>query len=232
MNTNRYENRAAKATCCVWCGLLGIAAVTTHGQTALTVASLPGYPGGTVNLPVSVRRTTNMAAAQFDVAYNTGKVTAGELVAGGLFSNHVVRTREIAPGVVRVLAFSRANATVTVTNTQTAVEIPFTVSPTEYIGSGPIVVSNARLARPDAAPVAPLALNSGAIFVRSVNPQPEGAQLFLSSEAGVNYVVEATTNFVEWTDVSTNTAFGGYLDAFDPFATNSPYRFYRLRREP
>ena len=179
-----------------------------------------------------MRRTTNVAAAQFDVAYNTAKVTAGEVVPGTVFSNHVVRTREIAPGVQRVLVFSRANAAVTVTNAGTAVEIPFTVSPTEYIGSGPIVPSNARLAQPDATPIAPLALNSGAIFVRSVNLQPEGAQLFLPSETGANYVVEATTNFVEWTDVSTNTAFGSFLDAFDPFATNSPYRFYRLRQEP
>lgn len=232
MNTNRHENRQTRIRGYVWCGLLVVAALTARGQTAVTVASLPGYPGGTVSLPVSVRRTTNVAAAQFDVTYNTAKVTAGPLVAGGIFSNHVVRTREIAPGVVRVLAFSRTNAALTVTNNATAVEIPFTVSPTEYIGSGPIVPSNARLAQPDATTVAPLALNSGAIFVRSVNLQPDGAQLFLPSEAGANYVVEATTNFVEWTDVSTNTAFGGYLDAFDSFATNSPYRFYRLRREP
>jgi hypothetical protein len=204
----------------------------SFAQTSLNVGNAPGYPGATVSLPVSVRKTTNVTAAQFDVVYNTAKVTPGELMRGGAFSNHVMRTREIAPGVHRVLVFSRTNAAVTVTNIGTAVEIPFTVSPTEYVGSGPIVLGNARLAQPDATPVAPLALNSGAIFVRSVNLQPEGAQLFLPSESGANYVVEATTNFIQWTNVSTNTAFGGYLDSFDPFATNSPYRFYRLRRQP
>lgn len=201
-------------------------------QTSLSVGSVPGYPGATVSLPVSMRKTTNVTAAQFDVAYNTAKVIAGEVALSGVFSNHVVRTREIAPGVHRVLVFSRSNAVVTVTNIGTAVEIPFTVSPTEYIGSGAILPSNARLAQPDATLIAPLALNSGAIFVRSVNLQPEGAQLFLPSETGANYVVEATTNFVQWTNVSTNTALGGYLDSFDSFATNSPHRFYRLRRQP
>ena len=201
-------------------------------QTSLNVGNVPGYPGAMLSVPVSMRKATNVTAVQFDVAYNTAKVAAGQVPSAGVFSNHVVRSREIAPGVHRVLVYSRSNAVITVTNSGTAVEIPFTVSPTEYVGSGPIVPSNARLAQPDATPVSPLALNSGAIFVRSVNLQPEGAQLFLPSESGANYVVEATTNFVEWTNVSTNIALGGYLSSFDSFATNSPHRFYRLRRQP
>ena len=211
---------------------VSVAPFNLFAQTSLSVGNVPGFPGATVSLPVSVRKATNVAAAQFDVAFNTARVTAGAVVVGGEFSNHIVRTREIAPGVHRVLVFSRANAAVTMINSGTAVEIPFTVSPVEYVGSGPIVPSNARLAQPDATPVAPIALHSGAIFVRSVNLQPEGAQLFLPSETGANYVVQSTINFVEWRNVSTNTAFGGYLDAFDSSATNSPYRFYRLRREP
>ena len=169
---------------------------------------------------------------QFDVAYTSDKVTSGTSLPGGVFSNHVVRTREITPGVYRVLAFSRANAAVTVTNSTAAVEIPFTVSPTEYVGSGPITASNVKLARPDATAIAPLGLQPGAIFVRSVNPQPDGAQFFLPSEAGVDYVIQATTNLVEWTDIATNTAFGEYLNLFDPFAPGFPARFYRWKRNP
>jgi hypothetical protein len=201
-------------------------------QTSLNIGNAPGFPGHAVSLPVAFHKATNVTAAQFDVSYNTANVTAGPALLGGLFPNHVVRTREIAPGLHRVLVFSRTNAVATVTDNAAAVQIPFTVLSTEHVGSGPIVPSNAGLALPDATPIAPLALHAGAIFVRAVNLQPEGAQLFLPSEVGRQYVIEATTNFVEWTNISTNMAFGDYLDVFDPFAASFPHRFYRSRQEP
>ena len=46
---------------------------------------------------------------------------------------------------------------------------------------------------------------------------------------GVNYVIEATTNFSNWTPVQTNSPVGGLLQFTDPKMTNLPYRFYRVR---
>lgn len=46
---------------------------------------------------------------------------------------------------------------------------------------------------------------------------------------GVNYVIEATTNFSIWVPVQTNTPVGGLLQFSDPKMTNLPYRFYRVR---
>jgi hypothetical protein len=201
-------------------------------QSSVNVGSAPGFPGSVVSLPVSVRRTTNVTAAQFDLAYNPARTIAGTGLNSGAFSNHVVRAREIAPGLHRVLIFSRNNTAITVTNSRPAVRVPFTVQPTEYIGSGPIVATNLKLSQPDGAPVSPLTSTAGSIFVRSVNVQSDGAQLFLPSEPGFTYVVEATTNFVHWANIATNAALGEYLDAFDPFATNFLYRFYRTRRDP
>jgi hypothetical protein len=211
---------------------LGFGPAAGLGQSSLSVANLPGFPGNTVSLPVLLRRATNVTAAQFDLAYHPGRAVPANAFAGGVFSNHVVRTREISPGVRRVLIFSRTNAAVTVTNNQSVVQIPFTVAAGEYVGSGPIVPGNAILSEANATPVTPLTLNAGAIFVRSVHLEPAGVQLFLPAEVGRTYVIEATTNFVTWTDLSTNTAFGDFLNGFDPFATNFPYRFYRTRRDP
>ncbi|MGO9477741.1 MAG: chitobiase/beta-hexosaminidase C-terminal domain-containing protein [Limisphaerales bacterium] len=53
-------------------------------------------------------------------------------------------------------------------------------------------------------------------------------QLGFSGLAGSNYVLQATTNFVDWTSLSTNLALSNPFNLFDPYATNFRYRFYRV----
>ena len=53
-------------------------------------------------------------------------------------------------------------------------------------------------------------------------------QVGFSGVAGSNYVLQATTNFVDWTPLSTNLAASNVFNLFDPYATNFPYRFYRV----
>ena len=53
-------------------------------------------------------------------------------------------------------------------------------------------------------------------------------RLRFSGSAGSNYVLEASTNFVDWTPLSTNQAATNVFDVFDSRATNFPYRFYRM----
>jgi uncharacterized repeat protein (TIGR03806 family) len=54
-------------------------------------------------------------------------------------------------------------------------------------------------------------------------------QLGFSGAAGSNYVLLATTNFVNWTPLSTNLAASNLFNLFDPYASNFPYRFYRVQ---
>jgi hypothetical protein len=56
------------------------------------------------------------------------------------------------------------------------------------------------------------------------------ASFFFSSAPGTNYVIQATTNFVDWLNVSTNVAPAEWLDLIDLGATNYPMRFYRTVR--
>ena len=52
-------------------------------QTSLTLGTQPGYPGVAVALPLTLRNDTNVTAAQFDLAYNIGKVgPAGAVLLG------------------------------------------------------------------------------------------------------------------------------------------------------
>ena len=56
-------------------------------------------------------------------------------------------------------------------------------------------------------------------------------QLMFVGSAGSNYILQATTNFVTWTPISTNTALTNRFDFYDVKATNYPYRFYRVLRQ-
>jgi hypothetical protein len=195
-------------------------------QTSLTVGNTPGFPGTTVSVPVSARRATNIVAAQFDVAFTPGKVASGDATLGTVFGQHVIQSREIAPGIRRVVVYSFSNATLQTNGF--AATLPFQLSPQEHDSSGPLTPTNAILARRDATAIAPVQLNSGQVFARPVFLHPDGrAEFFLAAEADHRYVVQATTNFVDWRNISTNIATGEFLDLFDAEALFHPFRFYR-----
>ena len=197
-------------------------------QASLNVGVAPGFPGATVSVPVTLRQPSGrVVAAQFDLAFDASKVSALAALRGEGLTNHVIRSRQIAPGVERVLIYSVANAPVTPTNV-TMANVPFAVSPTEYVGSGPLLPGNVLLAQADASPLEPVNLGSGTIFVRAVNLLPGGeAQFFLPATPNQRYAIQATTNFVNWLNISTNTATSSFLDLLDVDAARYPYRFYR-----
>ena len=56
-------------------------------------------------------------------------------------------------------------------------------------------------------------------------------QLNFLGVPGSNYVLQATTNFVNWTALSTSTATTNPVILFDPAATNFPFRFYRVQQQ-
>lgn len=62
---------------------------------------------------------------------------------------------------------------------------------------------------------------------------PDGRfSLRLTGSSGARYAIEATTNWVKWTALSTNTAANGSFDFIDTNAPALPARFYRSRFLP
>jgi hypothetical protein len=195
------------------------------GQTTLSVGNVPAYPGGSLLVPIGWNRASNVVAAQFDLAFDPSRVTGGAALSHLPGSGQIVLSRELSPGVRRVLVFSLQNSVIT---NRSPVQLPFTVSPSEYISSGPLTPQNAIMARKDGTAVTPVALRSGTIFVRPVNFLPDGhVQFFLPSTPDQRYIIQATTNLVNWVNISTNVASGTFLDLIDVDAVSNPYRFYR-----
>src|SRR2546429_654880 len=85
----------------------------TRSSPGATVSAgnVRGYPGQSASVPIFLRATNaTVVAAQFDVAFNDSKVAGNGAELGARLKNHVVRSREISPGVRRTLVYSMANA--------------------------------------------------------------------------------------------------------------------------
>ena len=106
--SNRNSERRPNRLCFeIWIFLL--LASSTEAAT-ISVGNTRGYPGQTATAPITARAATNIVAAQFDLAYNAGKGTLNPPALSGRYSNHVMRSREISPGMRRVLVYSTNNA--------------------------------------------------------------------------------------------------------------------------
>jgi len=61
---------------------------------------------------------------------------------------------------------------------------------------------------------------------------PNGFQLGFVGALGSNYVLQASTNLMNWTPISTNLALTNEFNWLDSQATNYPHRYYRVLRQP
>lgn len=206
---------------------------TTAAESSIAVANVPGFPGASVTVPVSLRQPAGeVVALQYDIRFDARRVASGGAVGTTRLKNHVVKSREIAPGVRRTLVYSLQNAPVPGTNGP-VVQSAFTVDPLESVGSGPLTPTAAVVARADGTAVPTVGLSSGTIFVRPVNLLSDGkVQFFLPSTLDQRYAIQSSTNFVDWLTFSTNVATGDFMSLLDAEAKGAPYRFYRWELLP
>ncbi|HTV62082.1 MAG TPA: RICIN domain-containing protein [Verrucomicrobiae bacterium] len=142
---------------------------------------------------------------------------------GGIFGGSVTVTLSAPPGVS---LYYTLDGTTPTTNA-----VP-------YIR--PFALTNSAVVAAIAA--APGAVNSGAasasfdvlppVFFTSEGFLANGQfQLGFEGVVSDTYILEATTNFLDWVPLDTNLSSTSLFDLFDPNATNFPYRFYRVLQQ-
>jgi len=199
-------------------------------ESTVSVGVRRGSPGGTTPVPLSIRQAGGVTASQFDILFDPARVASGGVTLDST-GNHVVRSRELAPGVRRVLIYSLTSSSFP-SNTLNATAL-FTVAANANTASIPLAATNLILATPNGAPVSPTRAAAGAIFLTPVRRTATGeVEFFLSSVIDQRYVVQASSDLVQWTTLSTNLATDIFVRAFDSAATNHSYRFYRALPAP
>jgi hypothetical protein len=74
--------------------------------------------------------------------------------------------------------------------------------------------------------------NAQPLYLTSMGLSPNnGFQLELLGMTGSNYVLQATTNFIDWTPIVTNIGTTNLLNLMDIDASHYQYRFYRVLQQ-
>jgi hypothetical protein len=109
-----------------------------------------------------------------------------------------------------------------------------------FLYTGPFTLTNSATVAASAiwpglsnsiAPSALYVINPPFLFTSASVVAGGAFQLGFLGLAGNTYVLQATTNFVNWTPIATNPATTNAFYFSDPGATNFPLRFYRVMQQ-
>ncbi len=199
----------------------------------MSVGSIVGMPGGTVQVPINITVDTDVVAFQFDLWYSTEYLTHGTPVGGGALADQQIAFGEVAPGGLRVLAYSLADSPVT---NGVAIYVPLIIGFNAPDHNETLLISNLVLSSAAGTSV-PVTVNSNGVLSVAVPPLftaifPTNAgamRLELTGTAGRTYIIQATTSLAppQWIPLTTNIDATGILPFDDVSAAAFPNRFYR-----
>jgi hypothetical protein len=203
--------------------------MSANGTPRLSIPTERGFPGATAQVAVTLRYGSNdlrnVVALQADLALSGGDVSVGAFSAGPGLIGHVLRSAESGARSHRVLVYSLNNSTIT---NGTVVTVPCTVAANTYANIG-ITLSNVVLATAEGNAV-PVQAVSGGIAITPVFVRSDGnVNGFLNVVPEHEYVIQGSTNLINWEDVATKSATSSLLEFIDLEAHSFPYRFYRAR---
>ena len=204
--------------------------LSAHAVPRVSVGVVRGFPGATINVPVSLNFSSNdlrnVVAMQADVVFADDVLTTGTPASGTALRGHELASSQPVPGTKRLLVYSLVNSLFT---NGVVASIPFSVAP-GTVRNLTLTLQNVILSTTDGFQVFTTNV-SGAIVINPVYRRPDGtADGFLSVSTNIPgdcYVVQATSDLQSWVNVSTNSASGDILFFLDTTAPGHPYRFYR-----
>lgn len=193
-----------------------------------------GHSGAFVRVPVEMQGLGDEHAISFSLVFDPAILSnprATNVPAGATL---VLNTNQLASGALGV-SLMLPGVTTFATGHVSIVDFVFDAAPSRdavntFAGFGVVPTARALTAANGAllpalfvagtVELEPLRLASG-VFTNG------GFHLSFSAIAEQSYVIDASTNLVDWTPLATNTAVSGIIEFTDPNA--QPQRFYRVR---
>ena len=200
---------------------------SASGRPKLSIATVRGFPGNTVEVPVLLNYGSNyfknVVAVQADVVFDQSGLASGSPSGGTALRNHSVATSLPGGGVRRVLVFSPNNSAL---SNGIVASLPFTLAAGQARNFN-LTLANVVLAYADGTQ-ANADVISGGIAVTPVYVQADGnADFYLTVLTDQPFSIQASTNLVEWVELTNIVAAGSLFIHLDAEAHRYPYRFYR-----
>ena len=201
--------------------------------TELAMGTGTGTPGTLVVVPITLATEAPVLAVQFDLLSPPGSLTSQGAIANDSSSLISVHSREVEPGVRRVLVYSRNSAPLP---NGVLASIAFQIPPATPFGRTPLSLRGAVVSDGSFRPAGPLTLTEGAVIVASALSAQFVAALFdsqgvlhleLTAAGGRTLSVQASPDLRFWTNLTLNLPASGSIQLTDTNAVTAPYRFYR-----
>ena len=205
---------------------LGLTCVNTVNPASLLAAGMihapdPVFSGDYLTYLITV---TNLGPADAGNVVLTDTLPAGVAFASATLSQG---TNSASGGTVTCdFGTIRVGATATAT-IQVVAETPGSIVNTATVTSG-----NVDLYLADGTTANSATVLAPPVSFLEVTNYPSGLQLTLLGQSSQTYGIQVSTNLINWTTLSTNTAAADGIITFTDTGTNLPARFYRALRLP
>ncbi len=200
---------------------------------------LAGGNGGTnlagsfVTIPFSFTGATNVVALQFDVVFDGSSLTSGSASAGAAVGARAFSSTVLTNGALRVVLYSPTNGFL---QSGVIANAPLGISPLALQGTTGLLITNALLSDITGQSITPVTLTPGSLYISTALPAQLGTvlrsvngqvQFRVTGGNQRQYVIQGSTNLINWISIGTNMTAAGLLNFTDLDATNHTVRFYR-----
>jgi hypothetical protein len=207
------------------------AAPTLGGGSSTNLA------GTSLTVPFSFTGASNVVALQFDVSFDSNKVTTMAASAGAATGSHTLDSELLSNSVRRVVVYSLTNGFL---QNGVIVNAPLGISALALEDATGLFITNAILSDSNGQPVTPVTLVPGSVYISTALParfstilySPSGVVQFLATGGNQRqYLIQASFDLVNWDTIGSVTAVNGLL-SFTDETGEFTRRFYRAILSP
>lgn len=168
---------------------------------------------------------------QFDVTFDAGILASAGAAGGGALAGHQIVSKLTAANRLRVVVYSPTNGPIA---NGIVIQLPFMIASAAPMGSSPIELSNVIFSDNRGTRIAGSSASGSITVTPGVPPKLEALMLTLNGDVsfmltgvpGQSYVLQRSSDLVNWSPFSTNVVPTGSLQVQD-LRPSVPYRFYR-----